>query len=134
MERIKRFPFLSFFIPILIIPFMFTAERGYADFSQGQEYNIQRASETAKPNTPVPLNTPQGPITIFWDDFEGGDILAGGTDSGNLPTTPGAYDSTHNGSGDAFIARSGPDPAVAVNDFALGRSVSLARIHHQQSG
>jgi hypothetical protein len=44
------------------------------------------------------------PRDIFVDT-DGNIFISGGTNSQNLPTTPGAYDRTQNGSVDVFVAK-----------------------------
>ena len=58
-------------------------------------------------------------VTSLWVDATGGVTLAGGTDSGNYPVTPGAWDPTHNGGSDAFVTRLDMLPFGAQR---LGRS------------
>jgi hypothetical protein len=39
---------------------------------------------------------------------DGAAVIAGATDSSNFPVTPGAYDTSHNGLGDAFVMKLNP--------------------------
>jgi hypothetical protein len=43
-------------------------------------------------------------------DNVGGIYVTGSTRSANFPTTPGAFDTTHNGVSDAFVTKFGPSP------------------------
>ena len=55
-------------------------------------------------------------------DFGGNIWVAGGTNSLDFPTTPGAYDRTHNGSGDAFVSILDSNLANLVVSTFLGGS------------
>ncbi len=68
-------------------------------------------------------------------DPSGAVTVAGYTDSPGFPTTPGAYDTTYNGGGDAFVTRlliaPGPPPCSVgacldvTGTAAIGNSVGL---------
>jgi hypothetical protein len=45
-------------------------------------------------------------------DSSGGIYVTGSTRSANFPTTPGAFDTTHNGVSDAFVTKFGPTPVT----------------------
>jgi hypothetical protein len=47
-------------------------------------------------------------------DNVGGFYVTGSTRSANFPTTPGAFDTTHNGVSDAFVTKFGPTPVANV--------------------
>lgn len=51
-------------------------------------------------------------VLLAQDKFTGNIVIAGTTNSTNFPTTPGAYDVSHNGGYDVFIAKLTPEPTV----------------------
>lgn len=53
-------------------------------------------------------------------DAQGAATIAGGTTSTDFPTTPGAYDTSQNGRGDAFVARLSPTGARLLYSTFLG--------------
>jgi hypothetical protein len=55
-------------------------------------------------------------------DISGAAYVTGATGSTDLPTTPGAFDQTHNGSGDVFVAKLGLTGATLVYSTFLGGS------------
>lgn len=55
---------------------------------------------------------------------QGQAVVAGQTDSANFPTTPGVFDSTHNGNLDASVTILGADGASLVRSTFLGGSGS----------
>ena len=55
-------------------------------------------------------------------DASGAVTVAGSTDSTNFPTTPGAYDTSHNGGYDVFVARLTPAAAGLLYSTYLGGS------------
>ncbi|MDP6539930.1 MAG: hypothetical protein QF903_05010 [Planctomycetota bacterium] len=77
-----------------------------------------------------------GASMALWSTFLGGDdsdaayglalgprgavYLTGETDSTDFPTTPGAFDSTHNGGRDAFVSVLSPDGGTLVASTFLG--------------
>jgi hypothetical protein len=58
-----------------------------------------------------------------WDaaaDGEGNIYVAGPTTSSDFPTTPGAYDTTHNDGSDAFVSKFSPDGALLWSTYLGG--------------
>ena len=55
-------------------------------------------------------------------DGEGNVYMVGTTSSPDLPTTPGAYDGSHNGNMDAFVAKLSPDGSTLLFSTYLGGS------------
>ncbi|MCX6360817.1 MAG: SBBP repeat-containing protein [Armatimonadetes bacterium] len=55
-------------------------------------------------------------------DASGAATVAGNTASSNFPTTPGAYDTSYNGSTDAFVLKLAPDGASLAYATYLGGS------------
>jgi hypothetical protein len=55
-------------------------------------------------------------------DASGAVVVGGNTSSADCPTTPGAYDTTHNGSSDAFVARLNASGSLLVWSTFLGGS------------
>ncbi|MHC4814012.1 MAG: DUF7948 domain-containing protein [Planctomycetota bacterium] len=55
-------------------------------------------------------------------DGQGGHIVTGDAGSSNFPTTPGAFDTTFNGNGDAFVTRFSPSGGSLVYSTFLGGS------------
>ena len=53
-------------------------------------------------------------------DVSGNAILGGDTYSSDFPTTPGAYDTTHNGAADAFVAKLSADGSSLLWSTYLG--------------
>jgi hypothetical protein len=53
-------------------------------------------------------------------DVQGAATVAGFTQSTDFPTTPGAFDATHNGLGDAFVTRLAPSGSKLVYSTLLG--------------
>jgi hypothetical protein len=53
-------------------------------------------------------------------DDAGAAYVAGGADAGGFPTTPGAFDTTHNGETDAFVAKLDPSGGALVYSTFLG--------------
>jgi hypothetical protein len=51
-----------------------------------------------------------------------GNIIIAGYTAGNLPTTPGAYDTTHNGGLDVFVAKLSPNGQTLIYSTYLGGS------------
>jgi hypothetical protein len=78
----------------------------------------------------------ENPADLLYSTFLGGDVadngssivvdgsgaafITGRTDSSNFPITPGAFDTTHNGYGDAFVAKVSPDGSSLVYATFLG--------------
>jgi hypothetical protein len=57
--------------------------------------------------------------TLDCDD-DGGVVLAGWTDSPDFPTTPGGFDTSHNGDGDVFLAKLQAGSALRWGSFFGG--------------
>ena len=55
-------------------------------------------------------------------DHSGAVYLTGSTDSSGFPTTPGAFDITHNGSRDAFVSKIAPGGSLLAYSTFLGGS------------
>ncbi|MBN1933179.1 MAG: SBBP repeat-containing protein, partial [Anaerolineae bacterium] len=55
-------------------------------------------------------------------DGEGNIYIVGDTDSTNLPTTPGAYDGSHNGNTDVFVAKLSANGSALLYSTYLGGS------------
>jgi Ca2+-binding RTX toxin-like protein len=53
-------------------------------------------------------------------DGAGAASVTGGTESDDFPATPGAFDTTHNGHGDAFVTKLAPDGASLAYSTFLG--------------
>jgi beta-propeller repeat-containing protein/beta-propeller uncharacterized protein DUF5122 len=53
-------------------------------------------------------------------DQAGHAYVTGGTSSADFPITPGAFDTTHNGNGDAFISKLTPDGSALAYSTFLG--------------
>jgi len=67
-------------------------------------------------------------------DENGGAYVIGMTNSADFPATPGAFDTTHNGDHDAFVARLIPDGSALVyatflggTDYDFGRGIVIDR-------
>ncbi|MGQ9928357.1 MAG: SBBP repeat-containing protein [Chloroflexaceae bacterium] len=85
---------------------------------------------------PAPLAAPQGAADLLYATFLGGssgdfgDAIAvdasgaayvtGTTESSNFPTTPGAFDTMHNGNDDAFVVKLNPAGAALLYATFLG--------------
>ncbi len=59
-------------------------------------------------------------------DSLGNSCIAGYTESTDFPTTPGAYDRSVNGAGDAFVAKLDPDGALVFATYLGGTAYDLA--------
>jgi|GEM_PF-2677684 len=82
----------------------------------------------------VKLNTYRGELAYAtflggsgWDggrgiavDSSGAAYVTGSTESSDFPTTPGAYDRTHNGSSDAFVVKLNPSGSALTYATFLG--------------
>ena len=68
--------------------------------------------------------------TALWVDPSGLVTVAGWTNSTNFPTTPGTYDTTHNGSDDVFVSRLDPrltgNPQLVYSTFLGGQKADSA--------
>ena len=62
----------------------------------------------------------EGGATDVAVDPAGAAYVTGTTDSGDFPTTPGAFDMTHNGGRDAFVTKFDPAGATLVYSTYLG--------------
>ena len=63
-------------------------------------------------------------------DGEGRAYVTGSTESADYPTTPGAFDSTFNGSDDAFVTKlNASGSALAYSTFLGGTSFEAGRGH-----
>ena len=68
-------------------------------------------------------------------DSLGNAYVAGQTDSSNLQTTPGAYQTTSGGNGDAFVAKFNPSGSIVYSTYLGGPGVEAATaIAVDQSG
>jgi hypothetical protein len=74
-----------------------------------------------------------GPSTLYGDngngiavDNGGNAFVTGVTDSSSFPTTPGAFDTTHNGSNDAFVSKLNSTGTALIYSTFLGGSGSDA--------
>lgn len=73
-------------------------------------------------NNPFPALP--GAVTV---DAAGNSYVVGATHSSDFPTTAGAFDSSHNGGSDAFVAKFNPDGTLAWATFLGGNGNDYAR-------
>src|SRR3990172_8604209 len=59
-------------------------------------------------------------------DASGSAYVTGGTGSADFPTTPGAFDNTYNGNGDAFVTKLDPTGSVLLYSTFLGNGVGYS--------
>jgi len=67
-------------------------------------------------------STDYDPPGDFYVDGKGNIFICGGTRSPSFPNTTGAYDTTHNGMGDVFVAKMGPDAKKLIWCTFVGTS------------
>lgn len=67
-------------------------------------------------------STDYDPPGDFHVDGKGNIFICGGTRSPSFPNTTGAYDTTHNGNGDVFVAKLGPDAKKLIWCTFIGTS------------
>jgi hypothetical protein len=71
---VVRSPF-ALALVLLIVPTFLLMSAGVAPAAK--ERRPEHPAASAAPATPTPTGTPRGPITIFWDDFEGANTWTG---------------------------------------------------------